>query len=123
MTDGDGGLDGRILDLLFETVREKIDADPETSYTARLAAKGRKKVAQKVGEEGVEAALEIAVGDAERLASESADLFYHLAVAWAVTGVTPTDVWHALERRQGVSGLAEKAARPAGDGPDDVECR
>lgn len=105
------GLDGRLLDDLYRMVMARKDGDPQTSYTAKLAAKGAKKVAQKVGEEGVEAALEIVAGDAEKLASESADLFYHLMVAWAVTGVEPADVWRRLAERQGISGIAEKASR------------
>lgn len=104
-------LDGRVLEALFARVQEKASSDPETSYTAQLLAKGPKKIAQKLGEEGVEAALETLGGDPQKLASESADLLYHLIVAWQATGVTPDQVWRVLEARQGLSGLTEKAAR------------
>ena len=107
-----------ILDRLAATIAARQGADPETSYTAKLLAKGPVKSAQKVGEEAVEVAIEAALGNAEALASESADLLYHLLVLWTAAGVTPDQVWAKLEAREGTSGLAEKAARgqTKGDG-------
>ena len=107
-----------ILDRLAATIAARQGADPETSYTAKLLAKGPVKSAQKVGEEAVEVAIEAALGNAEALASESADLLYHLLVLWTAAGVTPDQVWAKLEAREGTSGLAEKASRgqTKGDG-------
>jgi phosphoribosyl-ATP pyrophosphohydrolase len=104
-----------ILDRLSATVAARVGADPETSYTARLLAKGPVKSAQKVGEEAVEVAIEAVRGDTDALASESADLLYHLVVLWAAAGVTPEEVWAKLEAREGTSGLVEKATRNQGD--------
>ncbi len=86
-------------------------ADPGKSYTAKLFRKGPAKIAQKLGEEAVEALIEGALGRKDELAAESADLLYHLIVLWAACGVEPSDVWQALEERKGVSGFARKAAR------------
>jgi phosphoribosyl-ATP pyrophosphohydrolase len=69
-------------------------------------------VAQKFGEEAVECLIEAVAGNRHALIAESADVLYHLLVMWVDLGVEPQDVWAELERRQGVSGIAEKAARP-----------
>ncbi len=106
--------DARILDDLYAVLLSRKDADPETSYTAKLFAKGETKIAQKLGEEAVETVIEALRGDNAALAAESADLLYHLLALWAARGVTPEEVWAALEARQGTSGLAEKAARGEG---------
>ncbi len=100
------------FDRLHAILAERRNADPGESYTAKLLAKGPEKIAKKVGEEGVEAALAGACGSREELIAESADLLYHLAVLWIARGVEPESVWQALEERSGQSGLAEKAARP-----------
>lgn len=105
-------IDARILDRLFETVADRKGADPSTSYTAKLFSQGRGKVAQKLGEEAVETVIEAIRDNREGIASESADLLYHLMVLWADAGVRPEEVWTALAEREGVSGLTEKAARP-----------
>ncbi len=78
---------------------------------ASLYAKGTEKIAEKVGEEAVETIIEAVKGDRQKLASESADLLFHLMVLWADQGLTPDDVLSILENRMGVSGHAEKAAR------------
>jgi phosphoribosyl-ATP pyrophosphohydrolase len=104
-----------ILDRLYATILERRGADPTSSYTAKLLAKGPQRIAKKVGEEGVEAALAGALGDAPGLAEESADLLYHLLVLWAQLGIKPGDVYGILAAREGRSGLDEKRARPAGD--------
>lgn len=100
------------LAQLFATIDARKGADPETSYTAKLLAKGPARIAKKLGEEGVEAALAGALENPEDLAEESADLLYHLAVLWVSVGVMPQDVAAILNARHGVSGLDEKAARP-----------
>jgi len=103
--------DARVLDALYEIIHARKDADPDTSYTAKLFAKGPAKIAQKVGEEAVETVIEAVRDDPEALAAESADLLYHLLVLWAAREVTPDQVWEKLLQRKGMSGLAEKLAR------------
>lgn len=100
-----------ILDALYATVAARKGADPSESYTAKLFAKGTRKIAQKVGEEGVETVIAALAEGPENVASESADLLYHLMVLWADQGVKPEDVWDILAKRQGISGIAEKASR------------
>ncbi|MFN3459540.1 MAG: phosphoribosyl-ATP diphosphatase [Oceanibaculum sp.] len=100
------------LDELFRILESRKDADPAVSYTAKLLG-DRKKIAKKLGEEGVEAALEVLMGDREKLVSESADVLYHLLVAWVALGIQPAEVWQALETRMGRSGLDEKKSRKA----------
>ncbi len=102
---------GRILDRLYQIIAGRQGADPATSYTARLFAQGRGRIARKLGEESVEAVIAALTETPERLVGESADLLYHLLVLWADCGVRPTEVWAELDRRQGVSGIAEKNAR------------
>ena len=96
---------------LFETIKSRKGADPESSYTASLYAKGTAKIAQKVGEEAVETCIEALQGNKEKLAQESADLLYHLMVLWADQGLTPDDIYAVLQKRSGTSGHDEKAAR------------
>jgi phosphoribosyl-ATP pyrophosphohydrolase len=103
-----------VLERLFATIEARRGGDPAASYTAKLLAKGPAAAAKKLGEEAVEAALEAVQGNPARLAEESADLLYHLLVLWAACGVRPEDVWAALARREGISGIAEKASRPVG---------
>ena len=100
-----------MLDRLYATIDSRRGADPSTSYTAKLMARGREKLAQKLGEEATEAVIEAVKGDAKKLVAESADLLYHLLALWATLGIRPDKVWAELERREGASGLAEKAAR------------
>jgi phosphoribosyl-ATP pyrophosphohydrolase len=109
---GINDIGGQVLDRLFEIIESRRDADPSISHTAGLFAKGTHKIAQKVGEEAVEAVIEAVAGDNDKLAAESADLLYHLLVLWSARGLTPADVWAKLSARQGMSGLAEKDARP-----------
>lgn len=101
-----------VLDRLFATVTARRDANPAQSHSARLLSRGPAKVAQKFGEEAVECLIEAVAGNAPALVSESADVLYHLVVMWVSAGVEPADVWTELERREGVSGILEKASRP-----------
>ncbi len=87
--------------------------DPALSYVSSLFAKGRAKIAQKVGEEATETVIAAMAGDATDLTCEAADLIFHLIVLLAESGVPLDDVLAELDRREGVSGLAEKAARKA----------
>ena len=111
-----GGSD--VLDRLWSVVQARRDADPASSHSARLLGRGTAKVAQKFGEEAVECLIEAVAGNSDKLISESADMLYHLIVMWVDAGLQPGMIWAELQRRQGVSGIAEKASRPgppAGD--------
>lgn len=110
-------MDKHVLDTLFTIIQGKLQDDPDTSYTARLAHKGRGKIAQKVGEEAVETVIAAISDDHDELMKESADLLYHLLVLWAEAGLSDQDVYAELARRQGIGGLVEKASRKAGDNP------
>ena len=100
-----------VLDRLWAVVMSRRDADPNTSHSARLLSRGPAKVAQKFGEEAVECLIEAVRGDKDALIGESADVLYHLLVLWVASGVAPEEVWAELMRREGVSGIAEKASR------------
>ena len=100
-----------VLDRLFTVITARRNADPAHSHSARLLSRGPAKVAQKFGEEAVECLIEAVAGNASALVSESADVLYHLVVMWVSAGVAPANVWTELERREGVSGIAEKASR------------
>lgn len=99
---------------LEQVIADRLAAgDASSSYVASLAAKGLPKVAQKVGEEAVEAII-AALGEADdKLVGEAADLLFHLTLLLKLRGLTLDDVSAELARRHGTSGLAEKAARPA----------
>ena len=99
------------LDRLYAMIVSRRDADPASSYPARLLAAGPHKCAKKLGEEAVEAALAAVDGTKLDLVNESADLLYHLLVVWAARGVPPEEVYDALQGREGTSGLDEKAKR------------
>lgn len=100
------------LDRLEQTILARRGADPASSYVAKLTAKGRAKIAQKVGEEGVETVIAAMADDREEVIKESADLLFHLTVLLADMGLSWNDICAELDRREGVSGLAEKASRP-----------
>jgi phosphoribosyl-ATP pyrophosphohydrolase len=87
-----------VLDRLYVVINGRKGADPETSYTARLFSRGRQLI------EGIR-------GDKAKLVGESADMLYHLLTLWAAVNVKPNAVWTELARREGLSGIAEKAAR------------
>ncbi|MBE1724125.1 phosphoribosyl-ATP diphosphatase [Parasaccharibacter sp. TMW2.1882] len=101
-----------VLERLYHTVLARKGASPSVSHSARLMARGRSKIAQKFGEEAVECVIEAIKGDRQGLISESADVLYHLIVMWVDAGIDPADVWAELERREGTSGIEEKASRP-----------
>lgn len=105
--------DARVLDRLWATVLARKDADPETSHSARLLSRGTAKIAQKFGEEAVECLIEAVGGHRTALIGESADVLYHLLVIWVDAGLRPELIWAELARREGMSGIAEKAARRA----------
>jgi len=100
-----------VLDRLWSVVTSRRDADPTLSHSARLLSRGSAKIAQKFGEEAVECLIEAALGNHHALVAESADVLYHLIVMWVDAGVRPEEVWAELHRREGISGIAEKASR------------
>ena len=104
-------LSGIVLDELHATVESRKGADPSSSHSAKLMSRGTAKVAQKFGEEAVECIIEAVSGNKDALIAESADVLYHLMVIWVDAGITPAQVWAELERRKGISGIAEKASR------------
>ena len=103
---------GAALDQLWRVIQSRRGGDPQASYTARLFSRGRAKIAQKLGEEAVEAVIEGVGENPAALVGESADLLYHLLVLWAAAGVSPADVAAELARREGTSGIEQKRARP-----------
>ncbi len=103
-----------MLDRLYTVIESRRSADPERSHTARLLSRGTPKIAQKLGEEAVEAVIAGVAGTQAELAGESADLLYHLLVLWADRGLSPQEVWRELERRRSSSGIDEKAGRKGG---------
>lgn len=100
-----------ILQQLAKVVRERKDADPRNSWTAKLLQDGRQQCAKKFGEEAVETVIAGAAGDRDALISESADTLFHLLVLLEMNDVTIQEVLDELDRRQGVSGIEEKKSR------------
>lgn len=105
------GSDATVLDRLHAVVLSRREADPATSHSARLLSRGAAKVAQKFGEEAVECIIEAVAGNHDALVAESADVLYHLMVLWVSSDLAPAEVWAELARREGISGIAEKASR------------
>lgn len=99
------------LHQLEATIAARRSSDPSQSYVAKLFSSGRGKIAQKLGEEAVETVIAALSQDKAALAGEAADLIFHLLVLLADSGIALDDVLAELDRREGVSGLAEKAAR------------
>lgn len=101
------------LTRLEATIRERLSADPASSYVASLHARGTPVIARKLGEEAVEAVVAALSGSREELVGEAADVLFHLTVLLAEKRVPLAEVMAELDRREGVSGLEEKAARNA----------
>jgi phosphoribosyl-ATP pyrophosphohydrolase len=100
-----------ILERLYDIVLERREADPNKSYIAKRLQQGTAKISQKVGEEAVETVIAAMQRDTKELINESADLLFHWLMLLADAGVTPKEVMDELERREGISGLDEKANR------------
>lgn len=103
------------LNRLAELLEQRKSADPQTSYVAKLYAKGMDSILKKVGEEAAETIIAAKNGDKEHLIYETADLWFHTLVMLAQAGLKPQDVLDELARREGLSGLAEKASRSEGN--------
>ena len=100
------------LEKLGRVIAQRAaNADPASSYVAKLLSKGSARAGKKVGEEAVEVAIAAATGNPQEVISESADLLFHLLVLWQSQGVTAAAVMDELKRREGVSGIAEKKGR------------
>lgn len=99
------------LSRLESVIRDRRGGDPATSYVAKLTGQGRARIAQKLGEEAVEAVIAAIRDDREGLTGEAADLLFHLGVLLADMGLSFADVFAELDRREGTSGIAEKAGR------------
>lgn len=100
-----------ILDRLAETLEARKQADPQSSYVAKLYAKGLDSVLKKIGEEAAETIIAAKDGDREQIIYETADLWFHTLVMLAQAGLHPNDVLNELARREGISGIAEKLSR------------
>ncbi|CAN0578681.1 unnamed protein product [Laminaria digitata] len=100
-----------VLARLFDTIASRKGGDADASDTAKLFARGTEKIAQKLGEEAVETVIAAVGKDRDGTISESADLIYHLLVLWADAGIHPDEILAELGRREGTSGIAEKASR------------
>ena len=99
------------LNELANIIAARKDANPDSSWTAKLLSQGPEKCAEKFGEEAIEAIIEAVKGDNAKLTAEAADVLYHLLVMLTARGVTLEAVLEELARRQGTSGIAENAAR------------
>lgn len=105
--------DGSVLDRLAEVIASRRDADPDRSYVARLLARAPDAVLKKIGEEATETVMAAKDGDPARIVAETADLWFHCLVMLEQHGLHPQAVLTELARREGLSGLEEKAARKA----------
>lgn len=103
-----------VLDQLANVIKSRKNADPEISYTAQLLNDGISEIARKVGEEAVECVVSSFSNKKKELIDESADLLYHLLVLWTANEISPYEVWNEISRREGVSGIFEKAGRVKG---------
>ena len=103
--------DAEILERLALTIESRLTSDPKQSYVASLAHKGHDAILKKVSEEAAETLLAAKDGDKLQLIRETADLWFHCMVLLAWHGAKPADILAELERREGTSGIAEKAAR------------
>ena len=100
-----------ILDKLYTVIKARKNAEPNSSYTASLFAKGNKKIAQKLGEEATETVIAAMLGDKKEIISESADLLFHFLVLLVQNGISLAEISQELERREGISGIDEKQNR------------
>jgi len=100
-----------ILERLAEVVESRKAGDPEESYVSRLLAAGPDAILKKVGEEATETVMAAKDGDRLRIVGETADLWFHCLIMLAQYGLRPADVLAELRRREGISGIDEKAAR------------
>jgi phosphoribosyl-ATP pyrophosphohydrolase len=101
------------LQSLYDTIATRKAESSSDSYSAQLMKRGTAHIAKKLGEEAVETAIAASTGARDETVKESADVLFHLLALWVSMGITPADVASELKRREGTSGLAEKASRSA----------
>jgi phosphoribosyl-ATP pyrophosphohydrolase len=101
------------INRLYHAVLAAYEAEPSRSRTARLLRAGREKMARKLAEEAVEVLIDAMADDRAAVIRESADLLYHLVVLWSACGIVPEDVWHEMDRRERLFGIAEKVHKTA----------
>ncbi len=106
--------DSAILRRLAETIEARKSADPAASYVAKLLHDGHDKILRKISEEATETLLASKDADKQQVVYEMADLWFHCLILLAHHGLGPDDVLNELQRRDGVSGVAEKASRKTG---------
>jgi len=104
---------GAVLPRLADVIASRRDGDPDRSYVARLFAKGNDAILKKIGEEATETVMAAKDGEPERIVAETADLWFHCLVMLEFHGLRPERVLEELARREGMSGLEEKASRKA----------
>jgi phosphoribosyl-ATP pyrophosphohydrolase len=114
--DGPENVMSDILSRLAQVLEARKQADPDASYVARLYAKGLDAILKKIGEEATETVMAAKDGDPARLTAEIADLWFHCLILLAQQGLGPAQVLAELDRRFGLSGIAEKAARSSPGG-------
>lgn len=105
-----------ILDRLADTLEARKQADPQASYVAKLYSKGLDAILKKVAEEAAETIMAAKDGERDKIIYETADLWFHCLVLLAQQGIRPAEILGELARREGLSGLAEKASRSEGSG-------
>jgi len=101
------------IERLYAAVMARKGAPAGSSRTAKLLATGTPKIAQKLGEEAIEVAIDAAIGNREGVVLESVDLIYNLAVLWAHLDITPEEIWAEMARREALLGMAEKLPKPS----------
>ena len=110
-----------ILERLADTIAARKGGDPEASYVSRLFAHGEDAILKKIGEEATETVMAAKDGDKLRIVGETADLWFHCLIMLAHYGLRPSDILYELRRREGISGIDEKAARGAGSPGKDAK--
>ena len=106
-----------ILERLADVVESRKNSNPDTSYVSQLLARGEDAILKKIGEEATETVMAAKDGDKRRIVGETADLWFHCVVMLAHYGLRPSDVLFELKRREGISGIDEKAARTSKSRP------
>lgn len=99
------------IERVFAVIESRRGGDPKESYVAKQFARGRAKIAQKIGEEATETVIAAIQDDKREIIAESTDLLFHLLMLWADAGIKPADVYAELARREGLSGITEKKQR------------
>ena len=111
MPDKPKKIDSKVIQRVYKVIENRRDGDPKKSYVAKQFARGRAKIAQKIGEEAAETVIAAIQDDKREIVAESTDLLFHLLMLWADAGIKPGDIFEELARREGLSGITEKKQR------------